>query len=490
MIHNKNIEKENDIPCEEYQVLCGIEEEFLIISKKGTLEQAADDLMVEAAKILEDNTDLLDKMKVQISGLDAEPNPAQIEYVTLPLPPKQIEEAIHKGRKLLIDAADRLDAKILAQSMHPIQSDPHPIAGTHINISVQRKGSLMTPDLMRSVYNYFWNYLPELIAISANSPMYGGENNKILSNRNLRSTVLKRNGSANFEIPDSRPALIPMEYYGRRRYKLKIGSGKDEFSKKVIANRKGDRLMDITPRGPSTNIGDDKDDSPSRNRIEIRIFDIQPTTKHLLNIAHLCCASGLHAVALGKGQEEELEVDQYHKKNLKIAMRDGRNSVFQRANGKEQPLKDSLQTWIENVKVYQKPLEVSFEGLMDTMKSRKIQEDISIDYQTKNFEKLRQEGKTLVVVRFKEKRIVSDSRGNKYKVPKGAKIDGTLSSDYQLNFEEENGVVHQFKSIKIVNTLKVKGLQIPLKGGDKILNSMSRSDYMSRRLFGGFPFPF
>ncbi|MFX0141230.1 MAG: hypothetical protein ACFFDN_46755, partial [Candidatus Hodarchaeota archaeon] len=159
LFHEKREELDSDI-YKDYQVLCGIEEEFLIINKNGRLAKVADDIMVKSAEILENDQKFLSSLQVKIRGLDAEPSPSQIEYVTLPLPPTLLELAVKEGRKLLIEAAKQLGVKILAQSLHPIQSDPNPISGTHINVSVQKKGSLMTPEEMRVVYNYLWDYLP------------------------------------------------------------------------------------------------------------------------------------------------------------------------------------------------------------------------------------------------------------------------------------------------------------------------------------------
>ena len=282
-------QKEESIPdqYDQYQVLCGIEEEFLIIKKNGTLADVADDIMVKSAEILERDSSLLNSLQVKIRGLDAEPSRSQIEYVTLPLPPSQIEQAIIEGRRLVIKAANQIGAKILAQSLHPTQSDPNPISGTHLNVSVQKKGAIMTPEHIKAVYNYLWNYLPEIIAISANSPIYRGNINNIASNRCANSSVLKRNGFAVIEVPENRPALVPMRYYGRMRYKLKIGYEKDEFSKKVIANSRGERLVDISPRGPFCNISDDADELPSRNRVEVRIIDVQFNQQDLLDCESL-----------------------------------------------------------------------------------------------------------------------------------------------------------------------------------------------------------
>ncbi|MFW9827544.1 MAG: hypothetical protein ACFFEY_08135, partial [Candidatus Thorarchaeota archaeon] len=116
LFHEKKKEIDLDI-YKDYQVLCGIEEEFLIINKNGRLARAADDIMVKSAEILEKDQGFLSSLQVKIRGLDAEPSPSQIEYVTLPLPPTSLEKAVIEGRKLLTEAAKNLGVKILAQSL-------------------------------------------------------------------------------------------------------------------------------------------------------------------------------------------------------------------------------------------------------------------------------------------------------------------------------------------------------------------------------------
>ena len=70
-LHRKTKDIDQD-PCKDYQVLCGIEEEFLIINKDGTLVKAADELMVRAAEILERDNKRLDFLQLKIRGLDAQ----------------------------------------------------------------------------------------------------------------------------------------------------------------------------------------------------------------------------------------------------------------------------------------------------------------------------------------------------------------------------------------------------------------------------------
>ncbi len=480
-------EKEIDDITDDYRVLCGIEEEFLILNKDGTLIEAADNLMMKAAEILEQNNDLLDALRIKIQSLDAEPSPAQIEYVSLPLRPNQLEEAVKAGRRLLIDAGKKLEVKIFTQSLHPIQSDPNPIVGTHINVSVQKKESLMKSWELKAVNNYLWNMLPEIIALSANSPIFQGRKTNIASNRCANSTVLKPNGFAQIEIPEEKPALIPMRYYGLMRYQLKIGSGEDEFSKKVITNSSGDRLMDITPRGPFTNIQGDKDDSPSRNRVEVRIIDVQHYIEDLLDIAYLCCCSGLHAISLA--QSGKITEDPYHKENIERAITYGNEASFKRNGGNVISFKESLYEWIQKISKYEANLGVKIKNL-PTLKFQRpqIQDELGIKFQTRKIEKIRQQGNLYATVILENSRIVSDDQGDKYKVNGGRQIQGKLSVKYDLDYEEEDELVKSFKSIKIINTLNVQGLQIPLEPGDRIQNVRSRHESLIDRLLGGFPF--
>jgi gamma-glutamyl:cysteine ligase YbdK (ATP-grasp superfamily) len=482
LFHEKTQEKDFEI-FKDYQVLCGIEEEFLIINKNGTLAKKADDIMVKSAEILERDQNFLSSLQVKIRGLDAEPSPSQIEYVTLPLPPSSLEQAVFEGRKLLTEAAKQLGVKILAQSLHPVQSDPHPISGTHINVSVQKKGNLMTPEEMRVVYNYLWDYLPEIIGVTANSRIYRGNWNNIASNRCANSTVLKLNGFASIHIPENRPALVPMRYYGRMRYKLKIGFEKDEFSKKVITNTRGDRLVDITPRGPSTNISDDSDELPSRNRIEVRVIDVQYNTEDLLDMAYLCCISSLHAMylqATGK-----ILQDPYHTDNLENAIANGIESSFKRRNGITESIETSISRWIEETKIYQNYLGIKIKNLPDKkLRIDQSQKELNIEYQSRKIEKMRQQGKTYVVMELVDPRIVTDRRGNRYKITSGTQVRGTLEAKYNFTYDDIDGMVTNFKDIRVVNNLVVQNLKIPLRENDRVLRGQSESQSLLDRLFG------
>ncbi|MFX0185083.1 MAG: glutamate-cysteine ligase family protein, partial [Candidatus Hodarchaeota archaeon] len=424
----------------------------------------------------------LDFLQLKIRGLDAEPSPTQIEYVTLPLPPNELEGAVEAGRKLLADASHNLGLKILSQSMHPIQSDPNPMSGTHINVSVQKTGGIMNVDELAAVHDYLWNYLPELIALSANSPIYQGTRTNVASNRISNSTVLKPNGSSRIQIPKTTAALVPMQYYGRMRYTLRLAG---ENVKKVITNPRGDRLVDITPRGPLTNIGDDEDSSLMTNRVEVRIFDAQQDHKDLLDFAYLCCASALHAIHQLK--TGEIIHDPYHRENVERAILNGTNAFFIRDKSREESMKESIIRWIRETNKYYGVLGVKLHYL-PRIKSEHKQEELNIEYTTHKIEQLRQQGKIFAIVQLNKSRTITDKRGRRYGISRGTQVQGTLSTDYNLTYLEEKNIVTNFQSIKIINTLDVQGLKIPLDTNDRIIAALSRSEYLSRRLFGGFGF--
>jgi gamma-glutamyl:cysteine ligase YbdK (ATP-grasp superfamily) len=481
--HEKKKDLEDNF--NKYQVLCGIEEEFLLIDHDGTLVEAADQIMKTAADIIDNNPDLLNSLRVRIRSLDAEPNPAQIEYVTLPIELGKVESAVRAGRQLLIDAAKRLGVKLFAQSLHPIQSDPHPIVGTHINVSVQKPESLMKSEYLKAVHNYLWNYLPEIIGITANSPIYQGKENNVASNRCANSTVLKPNGFAQIQVPDDKPALIQTRYYGRMRFQLKIGRGDDEFAKKVIANERGERLVDITPRGPFTNIDDDKDEAPTRNRVEIRIIDVQQRIQDVLDMAYLCSASALHAIHLDR--TGEIKPDPYHKQNMDNAIANGHNASLRRGNGMEIPLEESVSSWMNDISKYKDYLGVKIENLpYEKLQRAPIQKQLEVNYVTRKIEKMRQQGNEYVIAVLNSNRIVTDDRGEQYKVPGGKKIQGKLSTQYKFTYEEKDDIVQAFDEITVINTLEVQGLSIPLEPGDKILRVRTRSEDLIDRLLRGF----
>jgi hypothetical protein len=293
------------------------------------------------------------------------------------------------------------------------------------------------------------------------------------------------NGFADIEIPESRPALVPMRYYGRMRYTLKIGTGEDEFSRKVITNNRGERLVDITPRGPFTNINDDQDELPTRNRIEVRIVDVQQTIEDLLDLAYLCCISGLHAIYLQK--IGVIKQDDYHKTNLENAIANGNKAVLKRENGKTESLEESLSRWIEETSKYQDYLGINIKNLpSEKLQREPLQQQFEVKYKTRRIEKLRQQGKNHAIVELGDSRVVTDPNGARYKIEAGAKIRGIISATYKLFYEEIDGLVTEFNGFTVANNLDVENLSIPLNENDRVVNVVTRSQSLLDRLFGDF----
>lgn len=466
-----------------YTLLCGIEEEFLLLSKDGTLASLADDVMRQAAIILSRDSSRLRSLRLKIRALDPEPSRTQIEYVTLPVKLETLKECVSEGRRLLVDAARELGGKVLAQSIHPIQSDPNPLVGVHINISARKGGenTFMIPEEMLLVYNHLWKHLPELIALSANSPIYRGARNNIASNRIANSRVLETNPLGKLEIPEDRPQLVQARYYGRLRYSFRISTSTDK--RRIITNPAGNRLVDITPRGPSTNIDQDQDESPIRNRIETRIFDVQPRIEALLDLTYIIC--GLTLEALGLKDPKMIRTDPYHVENKQRAIQWGLDAVFIK-NGQQVSARESILDLLKRTQPYREALNLELTSHLSNAEPEIWQkEDLNIRANTPRFEELRGRGKDILLIRTGSPRVAVDQRsGRQYRVKRGTRLMGRLSANFQLTYTEEAGLVVGFQDINIINTLEINGTSLPLQVEDKIEQALSEEEYILSRFLG------
>ncbi|MHA2233652.1 MAG: hypothetical protein ACXAB4_14310, partial [Candidatus Hodarchaeales archaeon] len=142
--------------------------------------------------------------------------------------------------------------------------------------------------------------------------------------------MLKPNAMGVLQIPEKQSQLVQQTYYGRLRYALKIGY--DETEPLVVMNSQGNRLTDITARGPHTNIDQDRDETPLRNRVEIRIFDVQANSARLVDLCYLCCGLALHATSCTE-DNPEIKPDPYHDENIQRATQDGLDATFLTPNG-------------------------------------------------------------------------------------------------------------------------------------------------------------
>lgn len=174
-----------------YRFKVGIEEEGFTLNKLGFLTQysytVAEDLL---NMIQKDREKLLEVRKILL-GIQWEPDPSQIEYVTHPHDLQDIYQAIKFSRTTLGECAYRNGLVMAFISMHPVQSMPLPINGTHINISYSGISEARRLGQLNYVANYLRKYMPEIIAATANTPIYRGIYNEYTSNRLRLSKVLK-----------------------------------------------------------------------------------------------------------------------------------------------------------------------------------------------------------------------------------------------------------------------------------------------------------
>ncbi|MFX0211014.1 MAG: hypothetical protein ACFFDT_33860, partial [Candidatus Hodarchaeota archaeon] len=82
---------------------------------------------------------------------------------------------------------------------------------------------------------------------------------------------------------------------------------------------------------------------------------------------------------------------------------------------------------------------------------------------------LRQQGRVYAVVQLNKSRTITDQRGRKYGISRGTQVQGKLSADFRLTYQEKDNIVTNFQGITVTNTLDVQGLRIPLDNNDRIL---------------------
>ena len=194
-----------------YNIKIGLEEEIFITNSKGFLISQSETLSSALITMLRENEELLKQARNYLFGLQWEPHPSQIEYVTRPVHPSRVKEIVTFARRILAKAAGSISAKIYTGSIHPVQSNPTPLNGTHISVSVFRKDKRRpTIKMIQYIHNHIRNHLPEIIALTANSPICDGEKLEIASARLHFSRVLT---PSNFAVIKRMPiSYVPVSY--------------------------------------------------------------------------------------------------------------------------------------------------------------------------------------------------------------------------------------------------------------------------------------
>ncbi|WP_457615407.1 hypothetical protein [Methanopyrus sp.] len=466
---------------EKVEVRVGVEEELFLIDEDGSLTRAADDVIVNAAELLKSDSNFLEDCWRTILGLDPEPNPAQIEYLTQPLPPDEVIEACETGRELIKKAAEELGLRVMLESMHPFESDPLPINGTHVNVMVKFKDQpYMTPKQMLVVYNWLWYNLPIIIAATANTPYCCGGKNLAASCRLLKSRVLKPNYRAAIKRLEKRPYLTKTQYYGRLRYRLRLRKD-TEFEERVVAHPDGRRLVDVTPRGPASNVTGDENDSPTRNRVEVRAIDNQKSIKYLHDVVMLIVGLSLEALYMYEIEGKLPPNDPNHFDNRRAAIKEGINATFV-INKKEIDAESALLEIINRVDKFLDCLGLRFisplkNGEVELQKRPKL----NVEYVYKDA--IKYIGNYVEVILGSDKTV--EIKGKKYTIPKGTKVIGKLIPMASYKYRTDNkGFVKDI--IKGVITLGIKrnNVEIPLDKNDKIVNIMSELEYLMRSMRG------
>ena len=464
----------------DYKVLVGVEEELFIVNSRGFLAKASEAVSKELIQHLREDPELLEEARKYLFGLQWEPNPSQIEYVTLPTPIERIVDAVCFGRELLAKAAQNIGLLIYVGSTHPVQSTPLPINGTHINISIRKKNNKRLPlRALTYIYNNIRNHLPELIALSANSPVCAGEYTGFASSRLRYSKVLRVSEYGKIRrIPLS---IVPRRKRMVFRYIILFNKPK-AHEYKLVANQAGNRLLDITPRGPITNIIEDIRKSPRETRIEIRAIDNQSSEKFLSDIIKIIAGlalEALHKLIRGERIKERPQLIA----NREKAIRFGIDATFL-INGESISAYEAVKMMLERISYYLDLLDLKLESpIARAIPEIKYYGAPKIIDEDGIYGRLLLRGKTIVNVRIGTERVLLDNFGVKKVLPPNSLVKGLLLRDYSLKWvSEKPGIIHRYKEIRRRYWLMMNEGYIRILPGDEIISAESAAQFLSNRL--------
>ena len=451
-------------------VLIGIEEEVFIVNSKGFLAPHAEMVSAELIRLLREDEFLLKKTANRLMGLQWEPNPSQIEYVTRPMELDKVEETVSFARKLLAMAADRISCKIYTGSVHPVQSSPFPINGMHVSISIfKRKKKRPTIKTIQYVHNHVRNHLPEIIALTANSPVVAGRYIGYASARLFFSRVLV---PSNYAVVKHVPmSFIPREKRSVFRYIVIFERNQKKKVARIIAHRHGLRLLDITPRGPFTNIIEDFSKSRRESRVEIRAIDIQSSVQSLSDIVKIMVALSIEAISkLVKGEKIGERPNMIENRNR--AIKNGINAMFLKENGGEISARESVLNMIERVETVLDEMGLKLKSSLrkavpETERFPKI--IIKDDY-PELFE-LIDKGRTIVRVKTDRKSLIPVNYNKEREKIDKKYLTGIVFADYTLDWQEEDNIVQRFTKITRNYWLMTLEGYVKINKKDKIIGA-------------------
>ncbi|MGC9020334.1 MAG: glutamate-cysteine ligase family protein [Candidatus Methanodesulfokora sp.] len=454
------------------QVLIGLEEELFLLNKMGFLSRFSEFLLHRLVRDLSRDRDRLEKARSYLMGIQWEPNPSQIEYVTRPMEFSELREAVGFSRRLIARAAIRTNQLIYVGSVHPVESNPLPLNGTHVNVSVSSNG-VPSNKLLAAIYMHIRNHLPEIIAMTANSPVINGRVHGFGSARMIYSRVLKPSGPVMIR---RRPvSFIPWRERSKTRYGV-IFRKMRLFKSELVFDPAGDRLKEIAIRGPSTNIPEDIHTAKRSSRVEVRGIDNQATEEYLLDTALIIAGLAYEAsVLVGRGVK--IRERRNLQKNRNRAIKHGAEAEFILDGGERVKARDSFILMIDRIGEY-----IDLIGSMSSGLKEGIPEIIKIGIpeivDQEKFSKLEERNRIVVKVRLSRERDGVSFTGSKFRASGEAK--GLLFPEYSLKFREENGIVRKFNRIEKRYWLLSKEGYIPLVESDDVIKAITPVGHMAK----------
>ncbi len=461
---------------DQYEFYIGVEEEGFTLNDKGFLAPHAYKVAENLIKRIREDKSFLMNVRRKLMGLQWEPSPTQIEYVTRPLSPEEILDTIVFSREILGECAGENELILAYLSMHPIQSNPLPINGTHINISFKEE-DMRRPSLkfLNYIANYLRTYLPELIAATANTSFMDGIRTGYASNRLMNSNVLKEAPYSQIAVKPVR--VIPQRVRSRFRYGVVFEKVR-KYIRRIEVNPQGDRLIDLAIRGPVTNILEDMFRDPETTRIEIRFIDNQLDIRYLQDIILLLLGIVMDGI-IKYNKRRKLRL----RKNLSRLRWE---AIMNGVDGIAEDGRTFRERLLELMKLAEKYIEYlgfSFQsnlknGVPEIKKERmKIFDSIPI------LTKYRLEGLNWIRVKLSGERYIYQLLKGKKKISKSI-YSGIHIPEYSIEYNSKKGLLQRMNSIIVKHILLTKEGYIVLSENDEILKSAKPLEHVSTVIKG------
>ena len=448
---------------DQYEFYMGVEEEAFTLNDRGFLTPHAYKVAESLLKKLRDDKSFLMDIRRRLMGLQWEPSPTQIEYVTRPLPPIDLLETIKFSREVLGRNADENGLILGYISMHPIQSNPQPINGTHINISFKEEGMQRPPlDLLNYVANHLRNYVPELIAATANTPMMNAIYTGYSSNRLMHSKVLKESPYSQIVVRPVR--VIPQTVRSRFRYGVVFEKIR-KYIRRIEVNPEGDRLVDLAIRGPVTNILEDMFKDPETTRIEARFIDNQLDINYLHDTILLILGIIIDGI-VRYSRNRRLK----HRKNLSRLRWEAVINGVEGIAEDGRTFKERIEELIGTVEKYVKHLGFEFRTSLKNGEPEGSMMNIRIIDENEELTQYKLNGYHWIKMKLGGKRIIYTLNGRMRKTDR-EEYHGIHITEYSMEFKAEKGLLKKINSITTKHILYTKEGYIPLTPYDKVIEA-------------------